>query len=232
MYSQYTSLLASRPRRNPPRSRPRNLCRVSLAGGGSLGLLGNHLVGDIARQGYVEEEYFISGQAQRYEPIGNEREHTGLFALRDGPRFEFLCVPPLGRAQDVGMATLLVAQRLCRSRQALLVVDPPLAWDSAVKWSSRERFLKPSSSSRAILSCSSRCCARSTSTWSRSSAISSSRAAQLAQPGAGGGIPDTSHDHPEPAGSKRADTPSRPAEPAKLTSSTASHPNIRSGHGT
>jgi hypothetical protein len=27
-------------------------------------------VGDIAQQGYVEEEYFISGEAQRYEPIG------------------------------------------------------------------------------------------------------------------------------------------------------------------
>ena len=66
-----------------------------------------------------------------YDLIGNERERTGLFALRGAPRFEFLCVPPLGRAQDVGMATLLVAQRLCRSRQALLVVDPPYQWDSA-----------------------------------------------------------------------------------------------------
>ena len=65
-----------------------------------------------------------------YDLIGNERVRSGLFALRDGPRFEFLCVPPLGRTQDIGMATLLVAARLCRARQALLVVDPPLAWDS------------------------------------------------------------------------------------------------------
>ena len=28
------------------------------------------------------------------------------------------------------MATLLVAVRLCRERQALLVVDPPSSWDS------------------------------------------------------------------------------------------------------
>ena len=28
------------------------------------------------------------------------------------------------------MATLLVAARLCRSRHALLIVDPPLGWDS------------------------------------------------------------------------------------------------------
>jgi len=66
-----------------------------------------------------------------YDLIGNERARSGLFALRDGPRFEFLCVPPLGRTQDIGMATLLIAARLCRARQALLVVDPPLDWDSA-----------------------------------------------------------------------------------------------------
>ncbi len=66
-----------------------------------------------------------------YDLIGDESARTGLFALRNGPRFEFLCVPPLGRNQDIGMATLLVAARLCRSRQALLVVDPPSHWDSA-----------------------------------------------------------------------------------------------------
>ena len=66
-----------------------------------------------------------------YDLIGDESARSGLFALRNAPRFEFLCVPPLGRHQDLGMATLLVAQRLCRSRQALLVVDPPQSWDSA-----------------------------------------------------------------------------------------------------
>jgi Bacteriophage tail sheath protein len=65
-----------------------------------------------------------------YDLIGDERARTGLFALRNGPRFELLCVPPLGRDQDIGMTTLLVAARLCRSRQALLVVDPPRGWDS------------------------------------------------------------------------------------------------------
>ncbi len=44
-----------------------------------------------------------------YDLIGDESARTGLFALRNGPRFEFLCVPPLGRALDIGMATLLVA---------------------------------------------------------------------------------------------------------------------------
>ena len=66
-----------------------------------------------------------------YDVIGDDAAGSGLAALRDGPRFELLCVPPLGREQDVGLATLLVAARLCRARQALLVVDPPRGWDSA-----------------------------------------------------------------------------------------------------
>ncbi len=65
-----------------------------------------------------------------YDLIGDKRASTGLFALQGAARFDLLCVPPLSREQDVGMATLLVAARLCRSRHALLVVDPPLSWDS------------------------------------------------------------------------------------------------------
>jgi phage tail sheath protein FI len=65
-----------------------------------------------------------------YDVIGDEAAGTGLFALRAGPRFDLLCVPPLARERDVGVATLLLAARLCRARQALLIVDPPRAWDS------------------------------------------------------------------------------------------------------
>ena len=66
-----------------------------------------------------------------YDLIGDAIAATGLFALRDGPRFQLLCLPPLGRGQDVGMASWYVAARLCRSRQALLIVDPPRDWDSS-----------------------------------------------------------------------------------------------------
>jgi uncharacterized protein len=65
-----------------------------------------------------------------YDLIGDPARGSGLFALRSGPRFGLLCVPPLSRTRDVGMATLLVAARLCRERQGLLVVDPPASWDS------------------------------------------------------------------------------------------------------
>jgi uncharacterized protein len=65
-----------------------------------------------------------------YDLIGDAAARSGLFALRAGPRFELLCLPPLGRDADVGLAAWLVAARLCRERQALLIVDPPRSWDS------------------------------------------------------------------------------------------------------
>ena len=65
-----------------------------------------------------------------YDLIGSAGESTGLFALR-GEDFDFLCIPPLTREQDLGLGTLLVAARLCRERHALLIVDPPSGWTSA-----------------------------------------------------------------------------------------------------
>ncbi len=64
-----------------------------------------------------------------YDVIGSEEQRTGLFALR-GEEFQFLCLPPLERDRDVGLGSLLVGERLCRDRGAILVVDPPAEWDS------------------------------------------------------------------------------------------------------
>ena len=66
-----------------------------------------------------------------YDLIGDEQAGSGLFALLAAPRFDLLCIPPLTRERDPGPATWLVAARLCRSRQAMLIVDPPRGWDSA-----------------------------------------------------------------------------------------------------
>ena len=66
-----------------------------------------------------------------YDVIGSRARGTGLFALEGAARFNLLCIPPLGREQDVGLSTLLVAARICRERCALLIVDPPAAWTSA-----------------------------------------------------------------------------------------------------
>jgi uncharacterized protein len=66
-----------------------------------------------------------------YDLIGSEIDQTGLFALREADYFNFLCIPPLSREDDVGPSALLVAARYCKERRALLIVDPPLAWHTA-----------------------------------------------------------------------------------------------------
>jgi hypothetical protein len=66
-----------------------------------------------------------------YDLIGDAGARTGLFALAGAPQFNLLCIPPLGRDVDVGMTTWMIATRLCRQRQAMLIIDPPAAWDSA-----------------------------------------------------------------------------------------------------
>ena len=66
-----------------------------------------------------------------YDLIGSSLEHTGVFALHQVEHFNFLCIPPLSRDRDVGPSALLVAARYCKERRALLIVDPPSAWQTA-----------------------------------------------------------------------------------------------------
>ncbi len=68
-----------------------------------------------------------------YDIIGSASLKTGLFALDAADGFNLLCIPPRTRDTDVGASTLLVANRYCRERQAMLLVDPPLAWDTAAR---------------------------------------------------------------------------------------------------
>jgi phage tail sheath protein FI len=66
-----------------------------------------------------------------YDLIGSTSDRTGLFALDHADYFNFLCIPPLSRDQDVGPSVLLVAARYCKDRRALLIVDPPSSWHTA-----------------------------------------------------------------------------------------------------
>jgi len=70
------------------------------------------------------------GPLTDYDVIGSAAQGTGLFALGSVEHFNFLCIPPLARDQDVGPSTLLVANRYCRDRRAILVIDPPSSWDA------------------------------------------------------------------------------------------------------
>jgi phage tail sheath protein FI len=65
-----------------------------------------------------------------YDLIGSVERGTGLFALRDVEDLHFVCVPPPARDRDIGPGVLLVAAQFCRDHRALLVVDPPGAWQT------------------------------------------------------------------------------------------------------
>jgi hypothetical protein len=66
-----------------------------------------------------------------YDLIGSEVDGSGIFALSGVDHFNFLCVPPLSREQDVGPGVMLVAERYAKKRGALLIVDPPAHWHTA-----------------------------------------------------------------------------------------------------
>ena len=68
-----------------------------------------------------------------YDVIGSATRRTGLFALQEADELAFLYIPPLTRTTDVGVSTVLVAAKFCRQRRAMLIVDPPAAWDSAAE---------------------------------------------------------------------------------------------------
>jgi len=65
-----------------------------------------------------------------YDIIGSAPRRTGLFALRGVEDIAFIYIPPLARTTDVGVSTLLAAERFCREQRAILIVDPPASWDS------------------------------------------------------------------------------------------------------
>jgi hypothetical protein len=65
-----------------------------------------------------------------YDLIGSAEKGTGVFALRSVEDLHFVCIPPPARDRDLGPGVLLVAAQFCRERRALLVVDPPAAWES------------------------------------------------------------------------------------------------------
>src|SRR6201991_4062535 len=68
-----------------------------------------------------------------YDVIGSATRRSGLFALEDVDELAFLYIPPLTRTADIGASTVLVAAKFCRQRRAMLIVDPPAAWDSAAE---------------------------------------------------------------------------------------------------
>jgi hypothetical protein len=68
-----------------------------------------------------------------YDLIGSAARNTGIFALNQIEHFDLLYVPPPARQRDPGPTAMLVAERYCRQRGAMLVMDPPASWNSVEK---------------------------------------------------------------------------------------------------
>ena len=59
-----------------------------------------------------------------------ETEQQGIWALEKTDIFNLLNIPPFDRATDVSDITLSSALAYCKKRHAMLLIDPPMNWDS------------------------------------------------------------------------------------------------------
>jgi hypothetical protein len=58
-------------------------------------------------------------------------KRKGLWALEKADLFNLLCIPPFTRGGDVKKGTWDAALKYCKDRRAMLIVDPPSAWDDS-----------------------------------------------------------------------------------------------------
>ena len=65
-----------------------------------------------------------------YDLVGSRKHEAGLFALEQVDRFDVLYLPPPGKHRDLGPTSVLAAERYCRERGAMLVVDPMIEWQT------------------------------------------------------------------------------------------------------
>lgn len=82
---------------------------------------------------YVEhsQEGADGQELSDYDLIGSQQHQAGIFSLDKVARFDLLYLPPPGKHRNLGATTVLAAERYCRSRGAMLVIDPPEDWRSA-----------------------------------------------------------------------------------------------------
>jgi phage tail sheath protein FI len=61
---------------------------------------------------------------------GNEGNKTGLFALEKADLFNLLCIPPYQHGGDIDDTLIGAAAAYCEKKRAMLIVDPPAAWNT------------------------------------------------------------------------------------------------------
>lgn len=87
-----------------------------------------------ARPGAVANKAFAGGNngAALDKAIyqGSASDKTGLFALEKADLFNLLCIPPDTRDGDTDPDVYAAAMNYCAQRRAMLIVDPPAAWEA------------------------------------------------------------------------------------------------------
>jgi hypothetical protein len=81
-----------------------------------------------------------------YDLIGSPQDESGLFALEQVPWVDFVCLVPGASGTPLGPVALFAAERYCRKRQALLLLDPPPTWntpESVVRTQRQRGFTSP-----------------------------------------------------------------------------------------
>jgi hypothetical protein len=90
---------------------------------------GAHVAFNINYVGHTQEG--TDGQElSDYDLVGSQKHQEGLFALENIDQFDILYLPPPGKNRDLGPTSILAAERYCRSRGAMLIVDPLIDWES------------------------------------------------------------------------------------------------------
>jgi hypothetical protein len=81
---------------------------------------------------YVEhtQEGADGKELSDYDLVGSHKHQAGLFALEKIAQFDVLYLPPPGKHRDLGSTSILAAERYCRGRGAMLIVDPLIDWES------------------------------------------------------------------------------------------------------
>ena len=93
---------------------------------------------------YVDPDWSETECLNDYDLIGCKTEGTGLFALDQVPSIDLVNLVP--DTSELGPVALFTAERYCRERNALLLVDPPEHWRTvrdAVRSARESGFASP-----------------------------------------------------------------------------------------
>lgn len=75
----------------------------------------------------------------------------GIWALEKVNHFNLLCIPPFTFKKDVDQNTLSNALKYCKDRRAMLIVDPPSAWNDVSKVHLEELDLQDEKATNAVI---------------------------------------------------------------------------------